>query len=196
MSDCSNYSAVKVLNVSGATIMSRGKLLLFVTLFLVFSLGTSRAQSPTAAVVTGHVFAEVIPIFSASEISQLYFGKFAPGPQGGEIILTPQSTVSILGSVFVGSGIHNAASFYITGDNDATFSVTLPSAPATLTNPETSKTMLVTNWVSVPGDGIGTGKMENGCQTVFVGATLKVGTLEENPPGVYIGSYVISFDFN
>ncbi len=177
--------------------MRIGRLLIFTIIFSgVLSISTVSAQSPTAAIVNAHIFAEIIPIFSASEVSQLYFGKFSPGPQGGEIILTPESTVSVLGSVYIGSGIHNAAAFYITGDNDATFTITLPAEPATITNPDNSRTMLVKNWVSRPGEGIGTGKMENGAQTVYVGATLLVGTLTDNPPGVYIGSYTISFDFN
>jgi len=87
------------------------------------------AQSASAVSATGHVFAEVIPIFTASETSQLNFGKFSPGLQGGEIVLSPESTVSILGSVYKGTGLHNAASFSISGDVDATFSVTLPATP-------------------------------------------------------------------
>jgi len=29
-----------------------------------------------------------------------------------------------------------------------------------------------------------------------VGATLKVGTLTDNPAGIYTGTYTITFDFN
>jgi hypothetical protein len=32
--------------------------------------------------------------------------------------------------------------------------------------------------------------------TVYVGATLDVGTLNDNPVGIYTGSYTITFDFN
>lgn len=154
------------------------------------------AQSPTAATTTGHVFAEVIPVFSANETSQLYFGKFSPGPQGGEITLTPDNTISILGSVFTGLGTHNAASFYVTGDTDAAFSITLPSEASELLSMTNAKKMLVTNWISYPVEGVGTGKLENGCQTVYVGATLLVGTIDDNPPGIYTGTYLITFDFN
>ncbi|HCC71035.1 MAG TPA: hypothetical protein DEQ09_07795, partial [Bacteroidales bacterium] len=57
------------------------------------------AQLATAT-AEGEIFAEVIPTFSATETAQMNFGKFSPGPQGGEIILTPESTVFTLGSVF------------------------------------------------------------------------------------------------
>jgi hypothetical protein len=56
--------------------------------------------------------------------------------------------------------------------------------------------MLVDSWNSVPTPGTGTGMLLNGYQTVYVGATLKVGTLNDNPVGIYTGSYEITFDFN
>ncbi|MBG0860346.1 MAG: DUF4402 domain-containing protein [Bacteroidales bacterium] len=154
------------------------------------------AQAGTSASATGHVVAEIVPAFTATETSQLNFGRFSPGPQGGKIILTPQNTISVLGSVFKGTGIYNAASFYITGDQDAAFSVTLPASPVVLKHTLSAKTMFVDGWMSVPAPGIGTGRLQNGYQTVFVGATLNVGTLEDNPVGIYSGTYEISFDFN
>ena len=79
---------------------------------------------------------------------------------------------------------------------DAAFSITLPAEPVVLTNTESSKTMTVGNWNSSPPPGIGTGMLRDGMQTVFVGATLNVGTIHDNPVGVYTGSYTITFDFN
>ncbi len=154
------------------------------------------SQSLSQSNATGHVFAEIIPVFSAVETSELNFGRFAPGPGGGQIILTPQGTVSVLGSVYVGTGLHNSASFYVSGDADASFSITLPMNPVVLRHVSSNRTMLVDNWNSVPTPGIGTGMLKNGYQTVYVGATLKVGTLEDNPPGVYTGTYEITFAFN
>ncbi|MCJ7449731.1 MAG: DUF4402 domain-containing protein [Bacteroidales bacterium] len=154
------------------------------------------AQVTPPASATGHVIAEIIPVFSASETSQLNFGRFSPGPQGGKIILTPQSTISVLGSVFKGPGTHNAASFYISGDDDAAYSITLPASPVIITHTASAKTMLVDNWSSVPSPGIGTGMLQGGYQVVYVGATLNVGTLYDNPVGIYTGTYTITFDFN
>ena len=154
------------------------------------------AQVTPPASATGHVIAEIIPIFSASETSQMNFGRFSPGPQGGQIILTPESTVSVLGSVFTGSGFHNAASFYVSGDVDAAYSISLPNAPVVLTHISSARTMLIVDWNSFPSPGIGTGRLQNGFQVVYVGATLKVGTLNDNPVGIYTGTYNITFDFN
>jgi len=153
-------------------------------------------QAIATATATGDIFAEIIPVFSASETAQMNFGKFSPGPQGGEIILSPENYVSVLGSVYAGSGLQSAASFYISGDVDAIYSISLPSGPVLITNTRSAQTMRVENWLSTPAPGIGTGLLQNGFQVVKVGATLKVGTLNDNPVGVYKGSYSVTFDFN
>ena len=171
------------------------KIFFILTGLLLVTFGEISAQSPPVS-ATGHIFAEIIPIYTASEMSQLNFGRFSPGIQGGEIILSPGSTVSVLGSVYQGIGSHNAASFSVSGDVDATFSITLPSAPVVLTHSSDAKTMIVDDWVSIPSKGVGTGVLQNGFQVVYVGATLKVGTLNDNPVGVYLGNYIITFDFN
>jgi hypothetical protein len=177
--------------------MKRLNLTFFILILLFFGTASGvNAQFTPQASATGHVIAEIIPTFSASETSQMNFGRFSPGPQGGEIILTPQSTISVLGSVFAQAGIHNAASFYVSGDIDASYTISLPSAPVVLTHISNAKTMLIADWNSVPSPGIGTGKLQNGFQVVYVGATLKVGTLKDNPVGIYTGFYKITFDFN
>lgn len=163
---------------------------------LYLSGGMAYSQPIPPATATGHISAEIIPIVTATETAQMNFGRFSPGPQGGEIILTPESTISVLGSVYKGSGLHNAASFYVTGDIDAAYTITLPTGPVVLNHISDAKTMTVKDWVSIPSPGIGAGKLRNGFQEVYVGATLKVGTLNDNPVGIYMGSYTITFDFN
>ncbi|MCX6335484.1 MAG: DUF4402 domain-containing protein [Bacteroidia bacterium] len=176
--------------------MTRSVKIFFSLVFSLFVALDLNAQTGTEISVTGHITAEIIPVFSASETSQMNFGKFSPGPRGGEIILTPQSTISVLGSVFAGNGLHNAASFYVSGNEDAAFSITLPSDPVVLTHASSAKTMIIEEWNTVPSPGTGTGMLQNGFQVVYVGATLKVGTLIDNPVGIYTGSYNITFDFN
>jgi hypothetical protein len=177
--------------------MKRFKLFFYYLLYLLFTAGGNvYSQTTPPATATGHIFAEVIPIFTASETALMNFGKFSPGPQGGEIILTPESTISVLGSVYKGDGSRNAASFYVTGDVDASYTITLPLSPVILTHTTTGKTMKIKDWVSIPAPGVGAGKLNNGFQVVRVGATLIVGTLDDNPVGIYSGSYTITFDFN
>jgi len=154
------------------------------------------AQAIPAATATGYIYAEIIPIYSASETAQLNFGRFSPGSQGGLLVLSPESTVSTLGTVFKGSGPHNAASFYVSGDLDAAYTISLPTTPVQLKHISNARTMQIENWLSIPNAGIGAGMLQNGFQVVYVGATLKVGTLFDNPIGIYTGTYTITFDFN
>ena len=177
--------------------MKRLKILIISLLYILHVPGINVNAQPTGPVsATGHVIAEIIPAFSASEISQLNFGKFSPGPQGGMIILTPQSTISVIGSVFKGIGSQNAASFYVSGDANAAYSISLPTSPVILNHTSFAKTMLIQDWMSEPEQGIGTGTLQEGFQVVYVGATLKVGTLYDNPVGIYTGTYTVTFDFN
>lgn len=171
---------------------------IFFCLVLVLSLQVSQLKSQNILSVTveGHILAEVIPVFAATETAQMNFGRFSPGPQGGSIILTPENSISVLGSIYKGLGTYNAASFYISGDSNAAFTITLPSSPVVLKHESSSKTMLIQDWISNPGQGVGNGILQNGEQTVQIGATLKVGTIQDNPVGVYAGTYTVTFDFN
>jgi len=177
--------------------MKRLRLNLISLICLLFATAiVAEAQPPMSSTVTGHITAEVINTLSAIETSQLSFGKFSPGPQGGDLILTPQNTISVLGSVWPGSGTHNAASFYVTGDPGIAYTITLPASPVTISHMGSARTMTVEEWRSVPEATPGAGMLENGSQTVYVGATLKVGNLNDNPVGIYTGTYSITFDFN
>lgn len=156
----------------------------------------SLAQTAPPVSATGHITAQVITTLAAIETSQMNFGKFSPGPQGGELVLTPDNNISVMGSVWTGSGSHNAASFYVTGDPGVAYTITLPAEPVKITHMGTARTMTVEDWRSVPEPTPGAGMLEDGSQTVYVGATLKVGTLNDNPVGIYTGTYTITFDFN
>jgi len=101
-----------------------------------------------------------------------------------------------MGSVWTGSGTHSAASFYVTGDPGVAYTISLPSAPVTITHTGSARTMKIEDWKSVPKEEPGAGMLENGFQIVYVGATLSVGTLNDNPVGVYTGTYTITFEFN
>ncbi len=146
--------------------------------------------------VTATANAEVIEALTSTETAQLNFGRFSPETQGGKIILTPDGVRTAQGTVVLGGGTHNSASFYITGQYEATFSITLPSGPAILTNIQNNKTMEITDWTSFPAPGIGVGKLVGGSMTVRVGAVLNVGDFNANPIGLYAGIYAITFAYN
>lgn len=168
------------------------RLSLFVALYLAIFMRGVNAQ----VTVTGQVTAEVVEVITATETSQLNFGRFSPGHQGGEIIITPDGNISTTGTVVMSGGVHNAATFNITGEESATFSVTLPAGPVTLNHINDSKTMVVNTWVSDPSQGMWIELSDYGSQVVKVGATLEVGIRNDNPVGLYSGSYSITFAYN
>ncbi|HLO92361.1 MAG TPA: DUF4402 domain-containing protein [Lentimicrobium sp.] len=145
--------------------------------------------------VTGQAYAEVIAALSAYENSQMNFGKFSPEVSGGQIVLTPDGVRSAQGSVVLGGGTAQAGKFIITGQANATFTIQLPVGPSMLTN-GSNNTMTIDNWVSNPPAGIGTGILTGGTETVSIGATLTVGSFENNPVGIYTGTYSLTFAYN
>jgi hypothetical protein len=169
-------------------------------ILLIFSIallpGISSQRVLAQSSVRAHASAEVIEALSATETAQLNFGRFSPETQGGKVILTPEGVRTAEGTVALGAGAHNSASFYITGEYDATFSISLPAGPATLTNTKNAKTMFVSDWQSYPAPGIGAGKLPGGAVTVRVGAALNVGDMIANPVGIYVGTYAITFSYN
>ena len=169
-------------------------IILVFSLTLTCSLFTFNAVAQST--VTATATAQVIAALTATETAQLNFGRFSPETQGGKVIIAPDGVLTSQGTVVLGGGAHNSASFYITGEYNATFSVVLPSGAATLTNTLNAKTMLVTDWQSIPAPGVGVGKLNGGAMTVQVGAVLNVGDMNSNPVGVYTGIYAITFSYN
>lgn len=152
----------------------------------------TRAQQSVSARAT----AEVIEALATMETAQLNFGRFSPETQGGLIIMTPDGVRTTQGTIILAAGTHNAASFYITGQYEATFSISLPLGPEILRNVSNEKTMSVSNWQSTPSQGIGVGKLVGGEMTVHIGATLSVGDMNANPVGMYAGTYSVTFAYN
>ena len=163
---------------------------------LAFMIGMFTARANAQASVTSSMFAEIIAALTATEHSQLNFGKFSPETNGGEIHLSPLGVRTVNGSVELSGGGHSAGSFIITGEDQATYSITLPSGQSLLTSSSGSNTMTVTGWESIPPPGIGVGVLNGGSQEVKVGATLFVSSMNNNPVGIYTGSYSITFAYN
>jgi hypothetical protein len=169
-------------------------ILLSLSVALLFGIPARKAAAQNS--VNAHAVAVVIEALTATETAELNFGRFSPETAGGVVKLTPDGVRSSAGTVALSGGTHNAASFYITGQYDATVSITLPSTPAVLTNSISSKTMEVSNWESLPAAGVGVGVLTDGKLDVNVGATLTVGDMNDNPVGIYSGTYSITFSYN
>ncbi|MCX6226443.1 MAG: DUF4402 domain-containing protein [Bacteroidia bacterium] len=162
-----------------------------ITSFLAFASGGATAQVTAA----GHIFAEVIDAITAFESSPMNFGRFSTGDQGGSIVIPASGAAVSTSSVITTDSEINPATFSVSGAKDATFSVTLPEGPTTLTS-HTGDTMTVTDWTATSGKGDDAYILAGGIQTVKVGATLQVGSINDNPKGIYTGSYKVTFAYN
>ena len=163
---------------------------------LVLLLFVSASKLSAQATVTGHVYAEVIEVLAAAENAALNFGSFSPETQGGTITITPDGSRLSQGTIGMGKGLHNPASFLVSGQDAASFSITLPANTIAITNADGTKFMNVTNWISMPSTTEGLAILDGGSKMVFVGATLNVGSMNNNPKGLYSGTYSIIFDYN
>ncbi len=163
---------------------------------ILICLGVFISYNVISQTITATTTAQVIAALTAMETSQLNFGKFSPETQGGLILLSPEGVLTKHGTVILVSGTHSSASFYISGEPNAAFSIILPSGPSVLKNTLNSKIMIVKEWKSIPSAGVGVGKLIGGSMIIKVGATLNVGDINSNPVGIYTGLYDITFSYN
>lgn len=171
------------------------KIILLISLtFLIIVIPVKKADAQ--AIITAHASAEVIEALTATEVATLNFGRFSPETAGGEIRLTPDGVRIASGTVTLSGGSYNAAIFQLTGQYDASVTIALPTTPALLVNSANGKTMEVYKWESFPLAGTGSGILSKGVLALNVGATLKVGNMNENPVGTYAGTYSITFSYN
>jgi hypothetical protein len=56
--------------------------------------------------------------------------------------------------------------------------------------------MVVDNWISDPPAGTGAGTLNGGQEIVSIGARLQVGSIEDNPVGMYSGTFSLTFAYN
>lgn len=161
-------------------------------LFLIFSASGLMAQTT----VTAQAFAEIIEALTANETDQLNFGRFSTDVNGGDIIINPDGTRTIQGSVIGVASPTSPGVFQITGAPEASFTLQLPDGPAVLIHQQSSKTMFVEDWVSDPPVENGPSVLTNGNKIVSIGATLNVGSYDDNPVGVYSGTFQLTFVYN
>jgi hypothetical protein len=149
------------------------------------SLGFGQTASSTTAGTSAIATHTAIGL---TQLADWNFGFIFTGSTTGSV------TINTAGSRNAGGGVvlfntatadPHAASYKITGDNSAAYSLMFPSS-ITLTRTGGSQTMTLTNFTKT-----GTGVLMNGSETVSVGATLHVGALQSG--GTYSGTnYVVA----
>ncbi len=142
---------------------------------------------------TGTATATVIaPIAISDSTADLAFGKFAAST-GGTVVMAPAGTRTATGAVVLSTVTPgNAASFNVTGDNNATYAITLPGT-ATITHTDTINNMSVGTFTSSLPLGVGT-LSGAGAETVTVGGTLTVASGQA--AGAYTGTFSVTVEYN
>ena len=145
-----------------------------------------------AASATSNATATVVTPIAISNTGDLAFGKLSAGT-GGTVVVGTDGSRSVGGGnvVLLVGGAGSAATFSVTGDGSATYTITLPGSAATLTREGGAETMSVGTFTSNPS---GTGTLSSGAQTVNVGGTLTVSNAQV--VGSYTGTFSVSVEYN
>jgi hypothetical protein len=178
------------MKVNKRIIVSGRYIVLVVLLFM--SIGKVKSQQS----VTAQVFAEVIEALAANEDEALNFGRFTPGNNGGAITVTPLGLCTIEGTVVLTGGSYSPGHFLVSGAPGTSFTIRLPDNPSVLVHRQSGKTMQVEEWISDPPPGGDAVTLPDGSRSISIGATIIVGPLDENPVGLYAGTYLLTFAYN
>lgn len=151
----------------------------------------AQAQESATATVTATI---VAPIAIEKDVDMNFGNVAVQSTTGGTVILSPAGVRTTTGGVTLPAtvGDVSAAAFTVTGATGYTYSITLPTAPLTITNTD-GGTMTVTAFTSTPA---GTGALTTGTQTLTVGATLNVSAAQA--PGVYVSAtpFAVTVNYN
>lgn len=150
--------------------MKNSNKLIAIAIIIIGSVTTSLAQVTDAATATSTI---ITPIAITKQVD-MNFGYVAVSSINGTVVLSPAGSRSKTGGITLPqvAGTVTAASFKIDGADTSTYSITIPSGDYTITRSGSAETMIVNTFTSTPSN---TGVLNNGTQTVSVGATLNVG---------------------
>ena len=126
----------------------------------------------------------------------LNFGTIAVSSAGGEVVLAPNGTRTSTGGVTLPTTADSTttAKFTVTGENDLTYIILLPTSDLILTETlGASETMTVNAFTSDPNT---IGVITAGKAVIMVGATLNISGLQ--PKGLYTNSsgFEVTINYN
>ncbi|MEN8169275.1 MAG: DUF4402 domain-containing protein [Pseudomonadota bacterium] len=144
-----------------------------------------------AATAIATADANIVSTISVATRNGLGFGDISSSAVAGTVIMTPSGSRSTTGGTTINSAIAgSAAAFDIAGDANASYSITLPAS--VVLSDASSNIMVVDNYTSSPTLG---GVLDgSGQQTLYVGATLNVGS--NQPFGAYTGLISVTVEYN
>lgn len=156
-------------------------------------LAADQASAQSSATTSANGTATIVKPIAIVKAADLLFGKVVPGTATGTVVMTAAGARSATGgaTLFGQASTSNAASFTVSGENSATYAITLPSAAVTLTSGV--NTMTVGTFTSSPS-ATGALDVTSGNQTLNVGGTLNVGA--NQAAGSYTGSFSVTVAYN
>jgi spore coat protein U-like protein len=165
---------------------------------LALAVGAFSASS-FAAEATASAGGTVITPIAITKAADLSFGKFAPGA-GGTVTISTSGARTGSGVILSSVGSSpTAARFNVTGDADATYSISI-NAPTTLSDgAATASTMGFATFSDLTGGGatsgnVTSGTLTGGAQSIFVGGTLTVGASQK--AASYAGNVTVTVEYN
>lgn len=153
---------------------------LFAALFLI-TLAAQNLSAQTSASATAATSAYIVTPIAIAKTVDLNFGKIVPTNAAGTVVVATDGSRSFTGGAYAfanSTGNPTAASFTVTGEAGATYSITVNNTSFNVTNG--SNNMLINNITTSPSP---TGVLTGGTQTLTVGATLNV--TANQAPGLY-----------
>lgn len=170
--------------------------IIFILLPVLFAVVRLQGQTAVQASTTANVFARVITAITSVKTSQINFGHFYSESYDGQLINNPDGILSVKGNIDKGGDINYSTSFDVSGNGNTAFAVSYPKTPIKLINKSGSKTLTVSNWKSGSSPASGIEELPIGYKTVNLDATLRLGSEEDYPVGLYSGFYTVTFGFN
>jgi hypothetical protein len=131
---------------------------------------------------------------SVYTVQNIHFGAFTQGAVGGSVILSPAGTRTATGDVVL---LNMGATYYqsifeIDAIQGTVISI-MNGPDATLTG-SNGGSMSMTIGSSSPGSPFVNTQLPPNRTTVYIGATLHVGSPASNPPGTYTGTFYVTFN--
>jgi hypothetical protein len=165
----------------------------------VVALGAFGASNGFAAAETTTATATVIEPIAITKAADLVFGKFAPGA-GGTVTVSTSGARTADGTILSAVGSSpTAAQFDVTGDNDATYSISW-SGDIELEDAVSLETMALSNTSDLTAGNTTSGEVAtgtlsaSGAQSIYLGGTLTVGAAQA--AGDYAGDVTVTVEYN
>jgi hypothetical protein len=166
-------------------------------------MGANNAYAQASASATANASATIAKPITLNKTADLSFGIVVPNGTGNgdlTVVVDTVNTRSIAGNVdgALLGGTVSSAGFAVSGRPNATYAITLPAAPITLTGGVTAATMSVDTFTESTGALGGTLVVDAtpglGEDSFTVGATLTVG--ESQAADDYTGSFDVTVTYN